>query len=434
MSFAVVPPHNLEAEQAVLGAVLLADSVMDGLLLDELLRPEHFYREQHELVFRRMVELHDRSRPIDVLTVAEALDSAGELVRIGGPAMVDALAGAAPAAGNVREYARIVTDRAMWRTRLQAGMEIVASAHERSKERFEGAEQLIARADRPETSTYDAEALATMVFDYLSQRLTGVVLPTPWPRLNDRMAGGFRVGDTTVVAGWTNVGKSIVIRQLLEGYARQGLSAHLYTNEETPLDWMLRSVSASTLGLSFHDLLSHPVRPIDEGQARKVMEALNHFSQLRIGVTVCSGWPVNDIDRHLRRNRYDVAAVDIVNRVPHETTQDMDNISRTLNSAARVSDTHVFVAAHLNQGRNQTAIPPAPTLRDIRETGSLANDANNVLFVHREFRELTVVGGGGTGRFEPGPDGRLYFAKARNGLLGGVDVLLNPHNMGFEEA
>src|SRR5690242_4613089 len=95
----LVPPHNLEAEQSVLGAILLADTTLYGLVINEGLRPEHFYREQHATVYRAMLELYEESREIDVLTVTEQLRQQGKLDEVGGAAMVDALAGAAPAAG-----------------------------------------------------------------------------------------------------------------------------------------------------------------------------------------------------------------------------------------------------------------------------------------------------------------------------------------------
>src|SRR5947199_6974226 len=122
-----VPPHNLEAEKSVLGAVLLDDRHLFGLLVEEHLRPEHFYRDQHGAVFAAMVELHNTDRKIDHLTVAEVLRQHGKLEEVGGADAIDELAGWVPAAGHARDYARIVRENALMRALLTTSYEIQAS-------------------------------------------------------------------------------------------------------------------------------------------------------------------------------------------------------------------------------------------------------------------------------------------------------------------
>ncbi|MGA2927265.1 MAG: DnaB-like helicase N-terminal domain-containing protein, partial [Solirubrobacteraceae bacterium] len=122
-----VPPHNLEAEKSVLGAVLLDERHLHALLVEEHLRPEHFYREQHGLVFEAMLGLYNGDHKIDQLTVAEALREQGKLAEIGGPEAIDELAGWVPAAGHARDYGRIVRDNAQMRALLSASYQIQAS-------------------------------------------------------------------------------------------------------------------------------------------------------------------------------------------------------------------------------------------------------------------------------------------------------------------
>ena len=141
-----VPPHNLEAEKSVLGAVLLEERHLYGLLVEEGLRPEHFYREQHGAVFAAMLELHNASRRIDHLTVSETLRQSGKLAEIGGPESIDELAGWVPAAGHAREYGRIVRDNAQLRALLSTTYEIQASVVGReapARELVERAEQAV---------------------------------------------------------------------------------------------------------------------------------------------------------------------------------------------------------------------------------------------------------------------------------------------------
>ena len=126
---AASPPQNLEAEQSVLGAVLLSDTALPALIIDERLQPEDFYREAHGLIFQAMLDLHTVGEPVDALTLVEHLKQAGLLERVGGRAAVDLLAGSVPAVGNVRQYARIVRENAMLRRLLRASYEIQARVH-----------------------------------------------------------------------------------------------------------------------------------------------------------------------------------------------------------------------------------------------------------------------------------------------------------------
>src|SRR3954453_4550022 len=112
------PPHNLEAEQSVLGAIMLSDRSMYGLVIEEGLRPEDFYRDQHRLVYGAMLELYEASQGIDAVTVTEPPRQQGHLEDAGGEPAIHALAGSVPAAGNVRHYAQIVKDNALLRRLL----------------------------------------------------------------------------------------------------------------------------------------------------------------------------------------------------------------------------------------------------------------------------------------------------------------------------
>src|SRR3954464_7087661 len=122
------PPHSIEAEQSVLGAVLLWDGALYGLIIEEGLKPEDFYRDRHRLIYESMLALYQESQPVDPLTVTEHLRSRGELESAGGPAEVDALTGAVPAVGNALRYGRIVREHAEGRRLLALGFELQAAA------------------------------------------------------------------------------------------------------------------------------------------------------------------------------------------------------------------------------------------------------------------------------------------------------------------
>src|SRR3954465_10968583 len=204
----VTPPQNLEAEQSVLGAVLLSDTALPALIIDERLTPEDFYRESHARIYQAMLELNTLGEPVDALTIVEHLKQAGDLDSVGGAAAVELLAGSVPAVGNLRNYARIVKENAMLRRLLHAAYDIQATvhnhealprdlvdmaersilevAHEDSRKDFRSAEQLL-----------DAELDKLQKLSLEGSPLTGT--PSGFENL-DTLTGGFHPGNLIILA------------------------------------------------------------------------------------------------------------------------------------------------------------------------------------------------------------------------------------------
>ena len=124
-SGAIAPPHNLDAEQSVLGAILLSDRSLYALVIEEGLRPEDFYRERHATIYEAMLALYNESEPVDVLTVTDRLRQMGMLEGVGGQASIDELTGVVPAAGHARRYAQIVRENALLRRLLRTSLSLI---------------------------------------------------------------------------------------------------------------------------------------------------------------------------------------------------------------------------------------------------------------------------------------------------------------------
>jgi replicative DNA helicase len=214
---AAAPPQNLEAEQSVLGAVLLSDTALPALIIDERLQPEDFYREAHGLIFQAMLDLHTVGEPVDALTLVEHLKQSGLLDRVGGRAAVDLLAGSVPAVGNVRQYARIVRENAMLRRLLHASYEIQARVHSHEAPPRE----LVDLAERSilEVAHEDRRKDFRAIHDLLSSELdkleqlsaeglsvTGT--PSGFEDL-DRITGGFQAGNLIILAARPGMGKCL---------------------------------------------------------------------------------------------------------------------------------------------------------------------------------------------------------------------------------
>src|ERR671932_1501501 len=230
---ALTPPQNLEAEQSVLGAVLLSDTALPALIIDERLQPDDFYRESHGPIFAAMLELHGRGEPVDALTLVEHLKQTGQLDDVGGRPALDDLAGAVPAVGNVRQYAKIVRENALLRRLLRASYEIQAKVHAHEappRELVDLAERTIlevahedSRKDfRSIEAVLDAETTKLAQLSREGKAITGTA--SGFDDL-DHITGGFQPGNLIILAARPSMGKSALMANFAENAALQGNKA-----------------------------------------------------------------------------------------------------------------------------------------------------------------------------------------------------------------
>ncbi len=211
----VAPPHSLEAEQSVLGGILLSDRAMYGLVIEEGLKPEDFYRERHRVVYAAMLAQYRESEPIDVLTVTEHLRASGQLEAAGGKAAIDELTGGVPNLGGIRRYAQIVREHALMRRVLNTTYEIQASVLNRqapARELVEHAERAIlevAHDDRRKDFRTIDEILDDELkkMEKLSREGTSLTGTPSGFRDLDEITGGFQPGNLIVIAARPAMGK-----------------------------------------------------------------------------------------------------------------------------------------------------------------------------------------------------------------------------------
>jgi len=219
----LVPPHNLEAERSVLGAILLTgQQALEPIALEDHLQPEHFYREQHALVYQAMLALSQRHEPIDTLTVCAQLTQRGVLERAGGSLAVDELAGWVPAAGHARSYARIVRDLATRRSLLTACYQI----QQQALEGHGSIDELLADASKRVGDLLDhslplgSRHMHEILFDraaelhrFAKDPNAMIGLQTGHPQL-DRALKGMRAGELIILAARPSQGKSVLGQQI----------------------------------------------------------------------------------------------------------------------------------------------------------------------------------------------------------------------------
>jgi replicative DNA helicase len=213
----IAPPQNLEAEQSVLGAVLLSDTALPALIIDERLHPEDFYREAHGVIYRAMLDLNALGEPVDGLTLVEHLKQAGQLDAVGGRAAVDLLAASVPAVGNVRQYARIVRENAMLRRLLQASWEIQARVHSHEappRDLVDMAERAILEVAH-EDSRKDFRSIHDLLdseidkLEHLSREGKSITGTASGFQDLDTITGGFQPGNLVILAARPSMGKCL---------------------------------------------------------------------------------------------------------------------------------------------------------------------------------------------------------------------------------
>jgi len=300
------PPHNLEAEQSVLGAILLSERSLYALVIEEGLRPEDFYRERHRVTYAAMLELYNANEPIDPLTVTEALRQSGRLEDAGGEEAIDALTGAVPLVGNARRYAQIVKENALLRRLLTTTYEIQASVTERRlppRDLVEQAEKAMLEVAHDDKQQ-DFRSIDEILHDELDkmQRLSaeGTALtgtPSGFKDL-DEITGGFQPGNLIILAARPSMGKSALVTNIAENAAIDyGRPVALFSLEMSETELAQRFVASQ--GRIFGDKLRKG--RVQDSEWPKILEATKKLSAAPLYVDDSSDIGILDIRAKARR-------------------------------------------------------------------------------------------------------------------------------------
>jgi replicative DNA helicase len=424
-------PHNLVAEKSVLGAVLLDEQHLHALLIDEQLRPEHFYLRQHSAVFQAMLELYNTDKKIDHLTVAEQLRLGGILDEIGGADVVEELVGWVPATGHARDYGRIVREQAQMRALLDATREIQSDVIGRTgspRELIEQAERAmleVAHDDRQKTIRAIGDVLHEET-DRLHHRsnqkspLTGT--PSGFRDL-DNITGGFQAGNLIVLAARPSMGKSALVANIAENAALAGFPIALFSLEMSESELAQRFV-ASQARVPGEDLRRGKVA---ESRWPKILEASGKLSESPLFVDDSSDTGVLEVRAKSRRLHHQLEdkgglgliIIDYLQLMRHEgrvesRVEQVGQISRGLKSLARELKVPVIALSQLSRNVEQRAGDKKPILSDLRESGAIEQDADLVMFIFREeyYNRESV---------RPG-EADIIIAKHRNGPVGEITL------------
>ena len=422
-----LPPQNLEAETSVLGAILLSEQALDGVVVDVKLRPDDFYRQRHRLIFRAMLRLKEKSdpQPVDALTVSEELGRTGELEEAGGTAYIHSLPSMVPAAGNARHYAGIVKGHAVMRQLLDATREIqerVFSFPGEPRELLEQAEAALFRIGHEDRSS-ELRAIEDVLHEELDKlelvsreglALTGT--PSGFKDI-DELTGGFQPGNLVVLAARPSMGKSALVTNIAENAAiDHDRPVALFSLEMSETELAQRFI-ASQAKLNGDDLRKGRVKP---DRWPKVVKATQKLAASPLFVDDSSDLGIMELRAKARRlharRPLGLVIVDYLQLMRPEPGVDsrveqIGQISRGLKILARELEVPVIAVSQLS--RAVEARPDKrPLLSDLRESGQIEQDADLVMFIYRdEYYNRDSE--------RPG-EADVIVAKHRNGPVGDV--------------
>jgi replicative DNA helicase len=396
-----VPPHNLEAEVAVLGSIMLTEAALDGVLLEVRLRPDDFYRPRHQLIFRSMVRLKERTEPeaVDTLTVCDDLKRSGELEEAGGQDYVHSLPTVVPAAGAFIDYARRVKDYAILRRLLETTREIQEQAIAKPgdpRELVERAEATLFRIGH-EDGRGEMKSIEDVLheeidkLEELSRKDVGLTgTPSGFTDIDD-LTGGFQAGNLIVLAARPSMGKSALATNIAENAAVQhGLPVALFSLEMSETELAHRFI-ASQARLSSDELRKGRVKA---DRWPKVLKAVENLARAPLYIDDSSDIGVLELRAKARRlharhqGGLGLVIVDYLQLMRPDGRTDsrveqIGQISRGLKILARELGVPVIAVSQLSRAV-ESRHPPRPMLSDLRESGQIEQDADVVMFIYRE--------------------------------------------------
>jgi replicative DNA helicase len=422
-----VPPQSLDAEQSVLGGILLDNTALDRLV--EVLQAEDFYREAHRKVFRGMQRLTERSEPVDLITLSEELRGRGELADVGGAAFLAELAERVPTAANILQYARIVRDKAILRGLIATATGIAARGYDAGqdvKELVERAEQeIFAISDREVRPAFvRIDALLGDAFrkiDRLHDQQTPVTgVPTGFADL-DKLTAGLQPSDLVIVGGRPSMGKTAFCLNIAEHAALRGDCGVAVFSLEMSKEQLAMRMLCSEARV---DLARVRTGHLTDREFRELAEAAARLSYAPVYVDDTPAVSVLELRAKARRLHRDPAAklklivVDYLQLMrssegKDSREQEISEISRSLKALAKELNVPVMALSQLNR-QVESRDRGKPRLADLRESGAIEQDADVIMFIYRE--EVYVEDTDKQGVAE------IIVAKQRNGPTGSVEL------------
>jgi replicative DNA helicase len=434
-------PHNLEAERSVLGAVILRNEAMNEAV--EVIDSDDFYRDAHRRIFDKMIALSERNDAIDLITLKEELNRAGELDQVGGPAYIARLVDGVPRTTNVSHYARIIKEKSTLRALIQRANEITVSAYSAEQD----ADEILDEAERRIFEIADKRTrsgftpLSELVrdsFDTIEklQAQKGMVtgVPTGFTEL-DEMTTGMHPGDLVLIAARPSMGKTSFVLNIAQNVASWHETPTPFTvgffSLEMSKEQLFMRLLTSEARIDAHRLRSGFLSTDDYG---KLVHAIGRLEQAKIFIDDTASISVLEMRAKARRLQAEhglhLLIIDYIQLMQgrgrfDNRQQELASISRSLKGLAKELRCPIVALSQLSRAA-ETRSDHRPQLSDLRESGALEQDADLVMFIFRPAvyeKEKTP---------ETENIAEIIIAKQRNGPIGSVTLAFMNQYTRFE--
>ncbi|AFJ02056.1 Replicative DNA helicase [Methylophaga frappieri] len=436
-----VPPHSVEAEQSVLGGLMLDNSTWEQVA--DVVVEQDFYRRDHQLIFRAIEYLMERAQPVDVVTLAEYHDQRDELDKVGDLAYLGALTRNTPSAANIAAYANIVRERSILRQLIQTGNRIANMAFrtegrtsenlldDAEKQVFEIAEK---GARRGNGFVQVKEVLSSVVnrIDELFEQDSGVTgLPSGFVDF-DEQTSGLQPADLIIVAGRPSMGKTTFAMNLAENAAIQAKQPVAVFSMEMPADSLAMRMLSSLGRIDQHRLRTGKLNDEDWPRLTSAIQLLNDAPLFIDDTGGLSPTELRARARRLKREHgLSLIIVDYLQlmqsgsqgRQAENRATEISEISRSLKGLAKELNVPVIALSQLNRSLEQRP-NKRPVMSDLRESGAIEQDADVIVFIYRD--EVYNADSADKGKAE------IIIGKQRNGPIGTVALTFQGKYTRFE--
>ena len=441
-------PHNIEAEEAVVGSVLIdGDAILQVL---PFLKTTDFYRERNRLCYEACVSLFRRSETIDQITVSRQLEVDGRLEQIGGVAYLSHLVAGVPTSVHIEYYGRIVNKTATMRNLIDAGSKISAIGYEDTVDvdaTLSKAEETLFRV-RTDQPTRDFIHVRDVLDQYLEERanvgdaaaLSGAPVMTGFSSL-DELLGGLHRSDMIVLAARPSLGKSTLAINISMNAAKSGNTIAIFSLEMSRAQLAMRMVSSE----SEVDAQRLRTGLYTEAQERAIMSSIGSLSDLPIYIDDSPLQGIVEMRSKARRlsqeRGLDLLVVDYIQIIQQgagrgdNRAQEMSEITRSIKGLARDLNVPVLAVSQLNRAV-EARTSHKPQLSDLRESGSIEQDADVVMFIYRDdvYYNEDEWASRNPDRPYPKNVAELIVSKHRHGPVGNVGLLFRDNLVRFESA
>ncbi len=433
-----LPPQNLEAEQSVLGSLLIDKDAI--IRIADIIKPDDFYKETHGMIFEAMLELYEKREPIDVLSLSNRLQEHGQLETIGGRSYLASLANTVPTSSHVVNYAQIVQKKATLRRLLAVAAKITQLGYnesEKIEELLDQAEQSLFSVSQKylKQNFISIKSILTEAFDRIDElhkesgKLRGI--PTGYSDLDNKLAG-LQKSDLIIIAARPSIGKTTLALDIARHVAiNSKVSVGIFSLEMSKEQLVDRLLCAQ----ANIDLWKMRTGKLSEDEDfTNIGHAMGVLSEAPIFIDDSATANVMEIRTKARRlqaeHNLGLIVLDYLQLMQGEFStenrvQEISTITRALKSIARELNIPVVVISQLSRAV-ESRTPPIPKLADLRESGSIEQDADVVMFIYRESMY----------RKDLDPDKKniaeIHIAKHRNGPTGIVQLFFDENKVSFK--